>query len=132
VQDVWDLIVIGRGSAAAYYLSGLDREQFPNILVIGLDDPWSGERGYNQSSPQDPVNFINHTWQMLVHLCGEDLPEFSKDLVDRLKFAQANAQVIDQFATKIVPGSVSAVREFAVEGFSAYGRAIQVKVGTKW
>jgi hypothetical protein len=36
--DIWDLILLGRGSATRYYLTTLDRSLFPNIIVIGKKD----------------------------------------------------------------------------------------------
>ena len=38
--DIWDLILLGRGSATRYYLTTLDRSLFPNIVVIGKKDAW--------------------------------------------------------------------------------------------
>lgn len=106
----WDLIVVGRGSAAAYYLSTVDRSMFPNILVIGYTDPWAEERGYNHTDSKDAINFINHTWQMIAQL-SDIFPEFDKELVDRHKFAEANKKVIDRCATSIVTAKVTKIEE---------------------
>jgi len=106
----WDLIVIGRGSAAAYYLSTVDRSMFPNILVIGTPDPWGGERGYNTTAPRDPVNFINHTWQMIAHL-SDIFPDFDTSVVDRMAFARANDKVIDSCATRVLVAKVLDIEE---------------------
>jgi hypothetical protein len=114
---IWDLIVIGAGSAAAYYLSTVDRSLFPNILVIGQPDPWGGERGYNASAPKDPVNFINHTWQMIAHL-GNVFPDFDMSVVDRHKFAEANKNVIDSCATRVVVGKVTNIEEVTDPDFT--------------
>ena len=107
---LWDLIIVGRGSAAAYYLSTLDRSMFLNIMVIGEADPWAGERGYNSSAPNDVVNFINHSAQMIQHL-SDRFPEFSTDLVDRLDFAKANAEIVDQFSTAVLEAKVTNIEE---------------------
>lgn len=106
----WDLIVIGRGSAAAYYLSTVDRSMFPNILVIGTPDPWREERGYNATASGDPVNFINHTWQMIAHL-SNIFPDFDISVVDRKAFASANEKVIDSCATTVLPAKVDKIDE---------------------
>lgn len=106
----WDLIVVGRGSAAAYYLSTVDRSMFPNILVIGYTDPWAEERGYNHTDSKDTINFINHTWQMIAQL-SDIFPDFDKELVDRHKFAEANKKVIDGCATSIVTAKVTKIEE---------------------
>jgi len=50
--DIWDVIVVGRGSASRYYLTTVDRSLFPNILVIGKKDSWAGERGTDESDPR--------------------------------------------------------------------------------
>lgn len=107
---VWDLIICGRGSAAAYYLTTLDRSLFPNILVIGAPDPWGNERGYNPTAKSDPVNFINHTWQMIAHL-GDVFPDFDTSLVDRRAFADANSRLIDQCSTSVVVASITGIEE---------------------
>jgi hypothetical protein len=106
----WDLIVVGRGSAAAYYLSTVDRTMFPNILVIGTPDPWAEERGYNNNDQNDTINFINHTWQMIEHL-SDIFPDFDKDLVDRRRFAEANSKVIDSCSTQIFRAKVTNIEE---------------------
>jgi len=114
--DIWDLIVLGRGSAARYYLTTIDRALFPNILVIGMKDPWGGDRGYNHRDPKDPVNKINQTKGMIASLDGPE-PPFSKEMVDRLTFAAETTRVIDAHATKVVEGRVTNVqvsRQFKV------------------
>jgi len=103
--DIWDLIVLGRGSSARYYLTTVERELFPNILVIGLEDPWAGRRGYDDSSPNDPVNKINQTADM-VESFDRPVPAFTKELVDRLTFAGETRRIIDGIATKVVTGEV--------------------------
>lgn len=106
----WDLMVIGRGSAAAYYLSTVNRGMFPNILVIGTTDPWTDERGYNKKDPKDTINFINHTWKMIEHL-SNIFPDFDKNLVDRHKFADANKKVIDTCSTQVSIAKVTNIEE---------------------
>jgi len=98
--DIWDLIVLGRGAAARYYLTTIDRSLFPNILVIGLKDPWGGERGYNHHDPKDPVNKINQTKGMIASFDGPE-PEFSKEMVDRLTFSAETGRIIDAHCTRV-------------------------------
>jgi thioredoxin reductase len=90
----YDLAVIGAGSAAAYYLSTVDRSLYPGLLVVGGDDPWKGERGDNPNDPNDPVNFVNHTPHMIDHY-GNSVPTRGKKLYKRSDWANANQGVID-------------------------------------
>jgi hypothetical protein len=103
--DIWDLIVLGRGSSARYYLTTIERKLFPNILVIGLEDPWAGERGYDDSNQNNPVNKINQTADMIESF-DQPVPAFTKELVDRLTFAKETRGIIDRIATKVVTGEV--------------------------
>ena len=103
--DIWDLIVLGRGSSARYYLTTVERQLFPNILVIGLEDPWAGERGYDHSNPDNPVNKINQTADMIESF-DRPVPAFTKELVDRLTFANETRGIVDGIATKVVTGEV--------------------------
>lgn len=103
--DIWDLILLGRGSAARYYLTTIERELFPNILVIGLDDSWAGERGYDPSNKSNPVNYINQTADM-IESADAPVPPFTRELVDRLTFAGRTRSLIDSIATKVVNDEV--------------------------
>jgi hypothetical protein len=103
--EIWDLIVVGRGSAARYYLTSIEREAFPNILVVGLKDPWGGDRGTDLSAPSNPVNKINQTKGMIFSQ-NQAEPEFSEEMVDRLAWADETKRIIDRIATKVVDGEV--------------------------
>ena len=103
--EIWDVILLGRGTAARYYLTTVDRSLFANILVIGKDDPWAGERGNDKSDPNSPVNFINQTLGMIESFDNPNVP-FSKELVDRLTFAQRTSELIDKYATEVVNARV--------------------------
>ncbi|HXJ88860.1 MAG TPA: hypothetical protein VMS18_18730 [Candidatus Binatia bacterium] len=103
--DIWDLIVLGRGSSARYHLTTIERELFPNILVIGLEDPWAGDRGYDEANTSNPVNKINQTADMIESF-DQPVPAFTKELVDRLTFAKETSGIIDRIATKVVTGEV--------------------------
>jgi hypothetical protein len=110
MPQLWDLIIVGSGSGAAYYLSTVERAMFPNILVIGGADPWAEERGYNKTAAKDPVNFVNHTFQMIAHL-GDIFPDFDTNLVDRQAFAEANKAVVDTCATQVISAKVTKIEE---------------------
>lgn len=100
-MPIWDLAVLGRGSAAAYYLNTLDKadwQKYPQILVIGEDDPWVQKRGTNPQDAGDPVNIVNHTKQMIGHFEAV-VPGYTEGgydaLYKRSEWAEANAKVID-------------------------------------
>ena len=111
LSNPYDLIVIGKGSAAAYYLESLperyhslrDKERIPvTILVIGEADPWAGARGYTPSAYGQNVN---QATQVLDHRTGKTAPT-SQDPQDRLDWAGKNAAIIDACADKVVTATV--------------------------
>ena len=93
---VYDLIVIGAGSSAAYYLGTLRDynlkadSQTVKILVIGKADPWAGARGYQQGTY---AQNINQSQQMAAHRTGSTAP-MSKDARDRKDWANQNDLII--------------------------------------
>lgn len=92
----YDLIVIGAGSSAAYYLGTLrdydlsKKTQTVSILVIGKADPWGGARGYQQGTYGQN---INQSQQMAAHRDGSVAPT-SQDARDRKEWADKNRQII--------------------------------------
>ena len=106
----YNLAILGRGSAAAYYLSTVDLNQFPKTIVIGLDDPWDGQRGTNPYDADDPANFINQTAQM-IEKYGDSVPEYSTDLYPRGDWANSNKRVFDQCKIDLVKGQILKVRQ---------------------
>ena len=70
---IYDLIVVGRGTAAAAYLDTADFDQlFPmsktiTVLVVGEIDAWDpkGPRGRTPSAQNAPNNKINQPWHMI-------------------------------------------------------------------
>ncbi len=92
----YDVIVIGAGSSAAYYLGTLrdydlsKTSQTVSILVIGKADPWSGARGYQQGTY---AQNINQSQQMAAHRDGSTAP-MSQDARDRMQWAEKNRQII--------------------------------------
>jgi hypothetical protein len=103
--DIWDLILLGRGSAIRYYLTTLDRSLFPNIIVIGKKDTWGGKRGSDLADKKSPVNFINQTADMLEDM-DAPVPPFSRELVNRLTFSDRTRSLIDAYATEVVDDEV--------------------------
>src|SRR4051812_29987852 len=110
VSMPYNLAILGRGSAAAYYLSTVDLNQFPKIIVIGQDDPWEGQRGGNADDADDPANFINQTAQMIAKY-GDTVPAYSTDLYPRSAWAKSNNYVFDKCKVDLVKGQILKVRE---------------------
>ena len=106
----WHLAILGAGSAAAYYLNTVDPNQFPKILVVGQDDPWSGQRGLNPSDANDPVNFVNQTAQMIEHY-GDSVPGMSTSLYPRKEWAESNRKILDRVSVTRVRGQILNVSE---------------------
>jgi hypothetical protein len=52
-MNVFSLIIVGRGSAAAYYLARADLKQYEFILIVGEDIPGSA-RGGTAATPRTP------------------------------------------------------------------------------
>ncbi len=92
----YDLIVIGAGSSAAYYLGTLrdydlsKTSQTVSIVVIGKADPWGGARGYQ---PGTYAQNINQSQQMAAHRDGSTAP-MSQDARDRVQWADKNREII--------------------------------------
>jgi hypothetical protein len=130
------LAILGRGSAAAYYLNTVDRSRYPKIVVIGEDDPWAGRRGGNPSNPSDPVNIVNQSLSMIGHF-GGTAPKTSSQLVPRAEWARMNKQIIDQCRVDTITGTILKVRKTkaaylnqrdqAVMGKAEFCYAIEVK-----
>lgn len=112
---IYDLIVIGRGTAAAIYLNTLpappaaehrvDAAAQPisnlpplSILVIGEDDPWSAARGHHENRYSKN---INQAEQLIEHGRGWSA-SVSMEPVDRLEFAKSNAEIIAEVARENV------------------------------
>jgi len=97
----YDQIIIGAGSAAAMYLNTLRSyhqtasaaETMPAaILVIGMDDPWAGARGYEKDRY---IENINQARQLFEHGTGAKA-SMDLDPVDRKEWAGANRGIIDE------------------------------------
>jgi hypothetical protein len=110
ISMLYNLAILGRGSAAAYYLNTIDQNEFPKIIVIGMDDPWDEKRGVNPYDARDPMNYINQTAQMIAHY-SDTAPAYSEDLVPRRNWSSANKRVIDQCNVKMVKGTIQSVKK---------------------
>lgn len=113
----YDLLVIGRGSAAAIYLNTLRRRHVGDlsgelpalgILVIGRPDPWKGERGYAKGHYTEK---INQARQLFEH--GNQPKASMLDTpVDRQAWARQNADIIEEMAQgNVLDAEVIAVRK---------------------
>jgi hypothetical protein len=107
----YDLIVVGRGTAAAAFINTLDLDKLfpwfrdktskrvPRILIVGLADPWQGQRG-NRKDTDAPNNKINQPMHMIAQY-SDTLPTFKiggwKAMVDRETYAHINKNIIESF-----------------------------------
>ncbi|MGH7916731.1 MAG: hypothetical protein ACREQE_04625 [Candidatus Binataceae bacterium] len=107
---LYDLAVVGAGSAAAYYLSTVDKNIYRTIICIGDEDPWAGARGLDEQNPNNPVNFINHTPPMIEHF-GDKVPAYTETLYKRSDFAAANANIVRKHAEKFVACRIVKITE---------------------
>ena len=81
---IYDLIVVGRGTAAAAYLDTADFETlFPtskeiSVLVVGEDDAWApnGPRG-RSPAVNAPNNKINQPWHMIDYF-SQPIPPYAQ------------------------------------------------------
>lgn len=110
----YDLIVVGRGSSAAYFLQSMPRryDSFKDdkpvdltILVIGEADPWAGARGYVKGAYGQN---INQAKQVLGHNTGATAP-ISQGPQDRLEWAKENEKILSTIANDVVSGIVTKV-----------------------
>ena len=108
-NKIWPLVIVGRGSSAAYYVSTVDLNEYRTILAIGEDDAWAGKRGH-AGDASDPTLKINHPLHLLAHF-RETIPGFSTELVDRLDWARMNEAVLRDCNVQIHQASVKLVSE---------------------
>jgi len=140
LQDPYDMIIIGRGSAAADYLVTVprryksldDSEPLPmTILVIGEQDPWAKGRGYVKGAY---AQYVNQAQQVLQRRTADTAPT-SQGPQDRLEFAHENEEILESLATEVIEDTVRHVSRlldtqgrftFKVEAGSGkfYGRKI--------
>jgi hypothetical protein len=119
LQDPYDLIIIGRGAAAADYLLTLPRryrsladdKPLPlTIMVIGEKDPWAEARGYVKGAY---AQYVNQEKQVLQRRRGETAPT-SQGPQDRLEFALENKDIIESLSEyNVKEGTVRRVSEVA-------------------
>ncbi|MGA8137341.1 MAG: hypothetical protein WCA48_24785 [Pseudomonas gingeri] len=106
---VWPLVIVGRGSTAAYYVATVDLSVFKKVLAIGEDDPWAGARGHSGNAT-DPTLKINHPLHLLEHF-KQTIPGYSESLVDRLEWSKLNTQVLQEADVQIEKRSVKMVSD---------------------
>src|SRR4051794_973498 len=109
--DPYDLIVIGKGSAAAYYLESVPRRYdhlddataLPlTILVIGEDDNWK-HRGYTRGAYGQNVNQAS---SVIAHRTGGTAP-ITQSPQDRVDWTKQNEAIIDALANEVVSATVT-------------------------
>jgi hypothetical protein len=107
----YDLIVVGRGTAAAAFVNTLDLDKIfpwfrdkastrvPRILIVGQTDPWAGQRGQRPGTDA-PNNKINQPMHMIAQYTNT-LPTFKiggwEVMVDREEYAKINKDIIENF-----------------------------------
>jgi hypothetical protein len=103
---IYDLIIVGRGTAAAAFANSLDlSKMFPRmgepsqarILVVGKADGWAGVRGKTENAPLAPNNKINQPPHMIAQY-SSTVPKFSKGgwevMVNRDDYARENVAIL--------------------------------------
>jgi hypothetical protein len=104
-DGIYDLIVVGRGTAAAAYLDTADFDQlFPmsktiSVLVVGEIDAWDpqGPRGRSVSADNAPNNKINQPWHMIDYF-SQPIPRYAAGgwdvMVNRDDFSKRTKEII--------------------------------------
>jgi hypothetical protein len=91
LQNTYELAIVGKGSAAAYYIDTLgvayDHQYTLYTLLIGEDDPWAGRRGFG-------ISYINHV-ESQISYPSEGAKGYSTQFVQRAAFAQRTKQIIE-------------------------------------
>lgn len=108
-NHIWPLVIVGRGSSAAYYLSSINPADYAAILAIGEDDAWAGKRGHSGNA-SDPTLKINHPLHLIAHFKAT-IPGFSEQLVDRLDWARMNEEVLRGCHVAIHQAAVTEIAE---------------------
>ncbi|MGH9345899.1 MAG: hypothetical protein ACRD26_01420 [Vicinamibacterales bacterium] len=108
-SQVWPLVIIGKGSTAAYYVCTVDVSLYRHVLAIGDDDPWAGGRGHHGDAT-DPTRALNHPLYLIEHF-KKTVPGFSETMVDRVAWAKMNKAVLDECNVQVHNGKVKKVSE---------------------
>lgn len=107
----YDLVLVGAGSTAAYYLDTLGPAHNKyGTLVIGQDNPWSNERGF-------AIPYINHTQRQIV-LPSSNVTRYggNESFVDRKNFGQEMEQRVKNLAGRVVPDRVTRIERSPEKG----------------
>ncbi len=90
---IFNLAIIGAGSAAAYYIDTLGSAyDHSGTLLIGGDDPWAGRRG-------EGIDYINHATQQ-INYPSEGVQDYSETFVKRTDFASRTKRIIEDAIPK--------------------------------
>jgi hypothetical protein len=147
-DQAYDLIIVGRGTAAAAFANTLDFETMfywrdkpedSQVLVIGDLDAWKGARGETKNAPLAPNNKINQTWQM-VSQYSKTVPKFARGgwevMVDRKEYAHKNEQILQNFRNvTLIDATIESVSDnVRIIGTSRAipGYAVWTKMGKKY
>ena len=107
---VWPLVIVGKGSSAAYYLCTVDTRDYPAILAIGDGDAWSAAVRGHRGSKDDPTLYINHPLHLITHF-NKTIPGFSEQKVDRLEWAERNRTVFTECGVHLHHAKVKMISE---------------------
>ena len=111
--DEYELVIVGAGSTAAYYLDTLGpaHNKF-RTLVIGKDNPWKAERGYG-------ISYVNHTERQIA-LPSQNVTKYggNESFVDRQKFGTSMEQRVKTLAGRVVEDLVSKIERSMEKGRS--------------
>ncbi|HEY2030650.1 MAG TPA: hypothetical protein VGH20_15730 [Myxococcales bacterium] len=128
----YKLAIIGRGSAAAYYVNALGEGYTHNhTLLIGEPDPW-----VSSAHPRSRGDgYINHE-EHLIGQWGPTVPAFSTDYMRRSDFARSNEAILDRIGNqrrdsvlKIEPGAVPWIRIDLVSGERVWAKKVIIATG---
>jgi hypothetical protein len=112
-KQLWPLVIVGKGTAAAFYVCTVDLELYRHVLAIGDDDAWSANKRGHHGSAGDPTLGLNHPLHLVQHF-KDKVPGFSEVMVDRLKWAEMNAEVLRECHVQTHNGKVIKVTESVI------------------
>ncbi|GAB4537285.1 MAG: hypothetical protein Tsb0020_51900 [Haliangiales bacterium] len=110
----YDLVIVGAGSTAAYYLDTLGPAHDKHgTLVIGRDNPWIDERGSG-------IPYINHTSrQIQLPSANETRYGGNESFYDRRAFGQRMTNRLIALAGRVVDDHVTAIERDLYQGTPA-------------
>lgn len=97
-KDLRKLIILGAGSAAAYYVNAMgEGYDHRHTTIIGELDPWKPNPNDKRSRGE---GYINHEKHLIGHW-GKTVPKFSTRYMQREKFAAATAEILNRIKHRI-------------------------------